>query len=73
MAIHKCPVCAGKGKMHYSFYPDAPEPTTAASTNWVTCRSCHGAGVVSDEALKKNDSSSHVEHLHGPEQRGPGH
>ncbi|KKM62915.1 hypothetical protein LCGC14_1516880 [marine sediment metagenome] len=70
MAVNKCPVCAGKGKMHWTFYPDAPEPTTAAETSWVTCRSCYGSGVIRDEQASQKDGSpfriDYLENTSGP-------
>lgn len=41
----KCPVCEGRCAVPYSFY----YPRETASTipdSMVTCRSCHGSGIV---------------------------
>ena len=48
---HKRPVCGGRGKMHESFYaapilPGVSIPSVSATPPEVTCRSCHGAGIL---------------------------
>ena len=40
MKPNKCPTCDGKGMVPPGFYPDGSE------TNWETCRSCEGGGII---------------------------
>ena len=47
MTVSICPVCSGRGKKKSTFYPDIPQDTTAVS-EYVTCRSCGGTGVIKE-------------------------
>lgn len=45
--VSMCPVCGGTGRKRRSFYPDLGP---AGSNEWVHCRSCHGSGVICENA-----------------------
>ncbi len=46
--IQKCPICQGKGQVPAGFYLD-DYSGGSTSTAPVTCRACHGSGVVGTE------------------------
>lgn len=41
-----CPVCLGRGHVGNSFYKSTGDSWTSSSTEFETCKSCDGSGVV---------------------------
>lgn len=48
MTPHKCPVCSGRGVVDVSFY-ECNEYATGTAMYDVTCKTCHGTGIVWDQ------------------------
>lgn len=46
-ALHKCPVCEGRGTMPWWFYESSDGTGTTGMTDpKVGCKSCNGRGIV---------------------------